>query len=63
MSNENWQPIAVEHVVKLVIEAGKPVERPHTICVLRNANTGDMKQFTMLGTFTVEQLRAKEAAK
>lgn len=60
MSNENWRPIAVEHVVKLVIEAGKPVERPHTICVLRNT-TGEMKQFTMLGTFTVEQLRAQEA--
>jgi|GEM_PF-6490842 len=58
---DQWDVIAVDHVKKLVDESGSPIERDHTIVMLRNRRNGELKQWTTPGKFTIEQLQAEGA--
>jgi hypothetical protein len=59
-NGDQWVVIAADVQPRLVLEHDKPVERDHTIVMLRNRKNGDLKYWVTPGKFTVEQLGAEK---
>jgi len=57
-----WDTVAVDHVTRLIEEAGQPVQREYTVFLLRHSTRGEMKFWEAPGHFDVPPPNAATGA-